>query len=813
MLSSYRILDFTDGGSALCGQVLADLGADVILLEPPGGSPTRQQGPFYRDERELNASLPFWSTNRNKRSVRLDIASQEGREAFLRLAASADALIESHPPGYLAERGLGYEQLSELFPGLVVVSITPFGQTGPKAHWPATDLTVTAASGVLILTGDEDRPPLASSLPQAFLNAGAEAAVGTLLALAARERDGVGQHVDVSAQTAMMMTTQSFVLCHGWNDEELRRLGGGIRLGDLRLRFVYPCKDGYANVTLLFGPALGPATARLFRWMHEEGVVDDATRDKDWIGYAGLLLSGQEPIEELERCIQAVEAFTRRHTKAELFEGAMTRRVLIVPLSDMTDLSSSPQLAARDYWTPVEHPELGAEIRYPGAFAKFSAAPIEYRRRPPLLGEHSAEVLQDLTPRTSPAARTSPVTYARKPLDGLKVLDFTWVYAGPAATRYLADYGATVVRVETGGRIDALRVGQPFKDGEPGLERSGNYANVNVGKLGMCLNLRVESALETALRLVEWADVLVENFSPRAMKAWGMSYERLAELNPRLIMLSTCLNGQTGPDANLAGYGTMGAALSGFGYLTGWPDRPPAAPFVAYSDYVSPKFMTAAILAALEHRRRTGRGQRIDCSQAECSIHLLTPAVLDHEVHGRVASPRGNANPHYAPSGVYPCAGEDRWVALAAPDDATWLALCRVADRGWDRDPRFASAEKRLANGELLDTLIAHWTAEREPHELEQVLQAAGVPVHRASTSPDLFGDPQLVAREHFVTLEHPVVGPVPVESSRLRLSRTPAGAAWIGPTLGQHNEYVLKEILGMGEDQITELVISEALE
>ncbi len=812
MLSRYRILDFTDGGEAIAGQILADLGADVVLIEPPGGVATRRLGPFYKGRQDRNASLPFWATSRNKRSVCLDIETSLGQEGFLKLVEGADVLIESCPPDKLAERGLGYERLAELHPDLVVVSITSFGQQGPKAHWPATDLTITAASGALILTGDADRPPLQSSFPQALLNAGAEAAIGALLALAARDRDGLGQHVDVSAQTAMMMTTQSFVLCHGWNDVELRRLGGGFRVGDLRLRFVYPCKDGFVNLTLLFGAALGPATARLFRWMCDEGFVDEATRDRDWIRFGALLTKGEEPLSELARCIEAIEAFTRSHTKAELFEGGMSRKVMIVPLSDVSDLASSPQLGSRDFWTPVQHPELGTEVIYPGPFVRLSATPIRYRSRPPLLGEHTGELLNGspARQRSRPAATAAA---GRMPLEGLKVLDLTWVYAGPAVTRYLADYGATVVRVETQRKIDALRTSQPFKDGAPGIERSGNYANANVGKLGLCLNLGTPEARKVALRLVEWADVLVENFSPKAMKAWELDYPRLRSIKPELIMVSTCLSGQTGPHALLAGYGTMGAALSGFGFLTGWPDRDPAAPFMAYSDYVSPKFVMAALLAALEQRKRTGKGQQIDCSQAESSIHFLGEAFLDYHVNGNIPSGRGNASPYYAPTGVYPCLGTDRWVALAAPDAAAWSSLCKVGDPAWESDPRFATPEARLANREALDEQIAAWTVQSEVDELEQLLVAAGVPVHRASTSADSLADPQLEAREHFITLEHPILGAVPLESSRMRFSRTPATAAWPGPTLGQHNQHVLTEILGLSEDEITELVVSEALD
>ncbi len=810
MLSPYRVIDLTDGGAALCGQILADLGADVVLVEPPGGVASRRRAPFYKDEPGPERSLHFWATHRNKRSLALDLESEPGRTELLAQLERADVLVEDRPPGWLAERGLAPERLRERNPGLVVVSITPFGQHGPKARWSATDVVVCAASGQLWLCGDEDRPPLTSSAPQGFLNAGAEAAVGAMLALTARERDGLGQHVDVSAQTAMMMTTQSLILARGWNDQELSRFGGGLRLGPLRLRFVYPCKDGFVSFTFLFGPAIGPATARMFRWLFEEGFADESLRDKDWENFAGHVLGGREPISELERATAAIEAFARAHTKDELFRGAFERRVLIVPMSDIADLFRFDQLNAREFWTPVEHAELGASVRYPGPMLKLSETPIRYRRRPPLVGEHAAELRAESRPTQPPRQRADSAT---GPLAGLKVLDLSWVYAGPAITRYLADYGATVVRVESQSKVDALRAGQPFKDSVPGFERSGNYSNANVGKLGLGLNMTVPAARELVLRLVDWADVLVENFSPRAMKAWGMDYPALRARKPELVMLSSCLCGQTGPRAPLAGYGTMGAALAGFGFLTGWPDRRPVGPFLAYTDYLSPRFATAALLAALDHRRRTGQGQYLDCSQAESCIHLLGVAALDYEANGRILRARGNARPDYAPSGVYPCAGEERWIALAAPDDARFRALAGALEPAWRVDPRFATAEARLAHAAELDAAIAAETPAHAVEDLEARLQAAGVPAHRVAASADCLSDPQLAAREHFVWLDHPECGKVPLETSRMRFSRTPATAAWPGPTLGQHNDVVLRELLGLDDDSIGDLVASGALE
>jgi crotonobetainyl-CoA:carnitine CoA-transferase CaiB-like acyl-CoA transferase len=799
----HRVLDLTDGGAGLCGQMLADLGADVVLIEPPGGVASRMEGPYAGDVAHPDQSLAFWAVHRGKRSLVLDLTREAGRRELRALAATADVLVESQPVGWLASSGLGAEN-----PGLVTVSISAFGQSGPKSRWAATDLTATAASMALYLTGDEDRAPVVCSVPQAFLNAGADAAVGALIALRERARSGRGQHVDVSAQASMMMTTQSMVLSHGWGDRQLRRSGGGLRVGERRIRFVYPCKDGYVNFTFLFGNAIGPLTARFFAWMHEEGFADEALRDIHWPRF-GVTLLGEGRSPELERATAAIEAFTRAHTKAELYAGAAARRLLLVPLSDAADLAHSAQLAARAYWTPVAHAERPDPIRYPGPFAKLSETPIRYRRPPPRLDEHAAEIRAEAS-RARPAPPASGAPDAA-PLAALKVLDLSWVYAGPAIGRVLAEWGATVVKVESAAPLDALREGLPFKDGVGGFERSANYANANVGKLGLGLNLKRPGALEVVRRLVRWADVVVENFTPRVLPKLGLAYPQLRELNPRVILLSTCVNGQTGPEASLAGYGTMGASLAGFGFLVGWPDRSPSAPFLAYSDYVSPRFATAALLAALAHRDRTGAGQAIDVSQAESSIHLLGAAMLDYQVNGRVQRARGN-DVGYAPSGVYPCAGDDRWIALAAPNDARFDALAALVGPAL-RDARFASAAARVEERAALDAAIAAWTAPRERDELEAELQGAGVPAHRVSTSADLFADPQLAARGHFVVCEHPELGPVPVESARIRLSRSAHRTAWPGPTLGQHNQRVLSELLGMSDAEIGQLAVDGALE
>jgi crotonobetainyl-CoA:carnitine CoA-transferase CaiB-like acyl-CoA transferase len=395
MLSPYRVLDLTDERGLLCGQVLGDLGADVIAVEPPGGSPARRLGPFYQDEPHPERSLYWWALARNKRGVTLDVTRDEGRALLLRLVEGADFLIESAPPGAMAPLGLGYEDLSARNPRLIYVSISPFGQDGPKAGYAATDVTVWAAAGPLALTGDHDRPPVRLSVPQTFLHAGAEAATGTLVALLERHRSGRGQHVDVSAQQAANQATFASSLQAPLGFKDSGRVAGGVRYGPLKMRWVYPVKDGYVAVSLLFGSAAGPMTRRLMEYIFEEGGCDEATRDKDWIAYTELVFSGKEPQEEYERVKQVVADFTATKTKAELLAAALDRGLLIAPVTTLGEVTQSEQLAARGYWREMEHPQVGASVRYPGPFARFSATPLAYRRHAPTVGEHNREVLVD----------------------------------------------------------------------------------------------------------------------------------------------------------------------------------------------------------------------------------------------------------------------------------------------------------------------------------------------------------------------------------------------------------------------------------
>jgi len=395
-------------------------------------------------------------------------------------------------------------------------------------------------------------------------------------------------------------------------------------------------------------------------------------------------------------------------------------------------------------------------------------------------------------------------------LADVRVLDFMWVLAGPTASRVLADYGATVVRVESTTRIDTARTLAPYRDGVPGPERSGVFHNLNAGKRMLTLDPKSPAGREVILDLVRWADVVTESFSPGTMARWSLDYEALRAVKPDIVMLSTCLMGQTGPLARFAGYGNLAAALSGFSNLGGWPDRPPAGPFSAYTDYVSPRFVAVSILAALEHRRRTGEGQFIDCAQGEASLHFLGPALLDHAVNDRLWTRVGNRDAHDAPHGVYPAAGTDRWIALAVRSDAQWAALCDLM--GAPADLRCASAAERLARGDALDRTIAAWTRGQDAQTLADRLQDAGVPASPVQSSADLARDPQLRQRGHFLTVDHPD-GPTVIEASRFRLLGTPAIPPAEAPSYGRHAEEILTTILGYDEERITALIAAGALE
>jgi len=400
------------------------------------------------------------------------------------------------------------------------------------------------------------------------------------------------------------------------------------------------------------------------------------------------------------------------------------------------------------------------------------------------------------------------------PLEDVKVLDFMWALAGPGTTRTLADYGATVVRIESANRIDGARTVGPFKNNQPAHDGSGLFGTYNAGKLGLGLDLSKPGARGVVLDLVRWADVVCESFSPKAMRAWRLDYDSLRIIKPDLIMLSSCLMGQSGPLAGFVGFGNMAAAVSGFYNLCGWPDRPPSGPFGAYTDYVAPRFGAVAVLAALDYRKRTGKGQYIDQSQAESALHFLAPVLLDCAANGRMSQGLGNDDPNYAPHGVYPALGNDCWVAISCLTEEHWRRLCSVLARDdLVKSKNFATLPDRQRNRGELDQIIGAWTSGLSADAAEVSLQGAGVPAAAVKDSRAVCEDEQLASRGYLVEVDHPACGKTVIEGSRFVLSRTRASISRPAPIIGGDNQFVLQSILGYDEARIGELLAAGALQ
>ncbi len=850
MLDGYRILDLTDDRGHLAGLLLAQLGAEVVLCEPPSGHRTRHRGPYVDDVADPERAIEFLVYNRGKRSVVVTDAAQ-----IADLAAGCDAVISC---GALE---VDLDALRSDNPQLVTASITPFGETGPKTGWAATDLTLAAASGTMSLTGDSDRAPVRIGSPQVWHNAAVDTAGAVLIALHERQVSGLGQHVDTSAQQSFVDCTQFQMMTVLTGGDVPVRLPGAVNLGGFLIPWVYECADGYVTVTFLFGPMIAPFTRRILSWICEEGFCEPELRDKDWVDFGMAVVEGRESMDTFDEAIAALTAFVATKTKNELLERALSDNLLVAPITTTTDVLALEHLQVRGYWQRVEMPRADgpASVRLCGALAKTTGEPLVDLPSAPRLGEHTASYLTESSvndaastcnganamvgavrtrPAADPGSEGEPARQPmRRPLDGIKILDFMWALAGPGATRTLADYGATVVKVESELKPDVLRGVHPFIGEEGGQENALQFHSINAGKMDLTLDLSLPQAREVVLDLVKWCDVLTESFSPKAMENWGLTYDVLREVNPRLVMFSSCLMGQTGPMRMYAGFGTMAAAIAGFYPVTGWPDRIPAGPFTAYTDYISPKLGVMLILSALAKRDRTGHGQHIDFAQMEGALHFLATELADEEINGRTAGRAGNADRHMWPHGVYPTAGEDCWVAIACETDAQWSALAGCLVEASKDNSRLAAAlaaigtapdraasdlaamdlesidtAGRRVRSEAIDSAICAWTAPLKAADVEAELQRLGVSAHRVNDAADLVADPQIIARDHFLSVPHAKHGHTWVENSNFELSRTPGRPLWGGPMFGEHNMEVLEGILGYDTERIADLVIAGAI-
>lgn len=808
MLSGIRVIDLTDERAFLAGKILGDLGADVIKVEPPGGDPARRAGPRLPAANEVERedperSLRWLALNTSKRGVVIDLGDEAGRAELASLVSKTDVLLDSFDPGELERIGISRQTLRRANPGLITCSVTPFGSQGPHAHLRAHDLVVVATGGNANMTGAAGRAPLRCSAPTSTFHAAPEAALGVLMALEARSRSGLGQHVDVSMQECQLATLISGAGQYALHGRTGKRTGE--RTG--ATREIWRAKDGWVSFGLRGGPARIPNLVATTEYMDECGMAPAWLREMDWNEYNHLTLD-EAAIERLEH---AFGSFFATKTMRELYDEALRRRILLAPCNDAREIFEQAQLRDRGLFEKVDYPHLGVEIEHPAFFALSSVARLGIRRRAPRIGEHDEEVRRELGAEPAREAGEPIAPAGQGVYAGLKILELGAGAAGPVATRYFAEHGATVVRIESAKRPDFLRMLHltPENRGEPDiLDRAPMFVLLNPNKQSLALDMKRPESVAIVEKLAAWADVVAENFAPGVMDRWGLGYESLRRIRPDLVMVSGCLFGQTGPQRSYPGFGGQGAAISGFNHLTGWSDGEALGPYATITDSLAPRYVATAVAAALIERRRSGRGQYIDVSQIETGVYSLSETLVRYAATGVAEVRHGNHDEWRAPHAVYPCAGDDRWIAIAVHDDAQWRALRDVMGRpDWAFDASLDAVAGRLARQDELDDRITAWTSAQEPFALMESLQAAGVEAGVVQRFEDLHDDPQLAAREHFVRIGHPLLGELAFERSGFRLSRTPGSLTRPGPRLGEHSMSILEDVLGLGEAEVQALI------
>ncbi len=799
-LDGLLVVDFATTRAELAGRMLAELGAEVFKVEPPGGAQARTMPPFdeSRAEDDPDRSLYWASVGASKKSIVADLEDPAARASLRGLLSRADIVIESFDPGEMARLGLAYPDIAATNPGVIYASVTPYGQDGPDAHTAATDLTLEAAGGLLGLQGDPDRPPVPVGFPQASFHGGMQAAADALVALNERERSGLGQHLDVSMQAAIVWTLMNAT---GYpkntgNDPPTSGPNRILPVPSVVPGVTFPraweCADGYFTVQLAGGRVGKTPLQTALEWAKADGLVPAHIAARDWSAWVMDLVSGRLPLADVQEALAIVGQCFKQHTQHELMQLGCNGGLLLAPILRMDGLLSDPQLKERDHWRTV----LGRV--HPGIPVRLSATPMLEPQRPPRLGEHQAELARfDVR---VPAIHGSGSR--QRAFEGLKVADFAWIGVGPMVSKALADHGATVVHVESASRPDLLRTVPPFKDNIADLNHSQFMADYNTSKLGLNVDLNTPGGREIARKLIDWSDLVTESFTPGAFERLGFGYPELSKDRPELLMFSTCLRGQTGPQRSFGGYGGQGSALAGIYSLTGWPDRVPHGPWGAYTDFVAPRYGLAAVASAIRHRNRTGQGQFIDLSQVEAAMHFIEPVILDYTVNGRVAPPAGHESLYASPHGVYHTRGLEEYAVLACETKEQWRALCSVAPLQEFSAPEFDALGTRLAHDAAIDAALEAWCAGFETAELVALLKRAGVPAASALRPSELYEDAQLAHRDFFKWLNHTVMGPTPYDGPVTLYSATPPQYT-AAPCLGEHTEYVLKDLLGMSEDEI----------
>ena len=799
-LDDLRIIELAEGvAGPYCGKLFADLGADVIKVEPPGGDGARRAGPFRDGEPNPEGSGLFLYLNTNKRGVTADLATDEGREAVLGLLAGADVLVTDMYEDDLRALGLDYADLRERFPTLVFTSLTPFGRGGPHGTYRGNAFTVYHSSGLGWETPAQqvrdpaNQPPLAPGNPQADYFTGVTGAAATMGAIFQRESTGRGQLVDISGQEA--------------NANHVRlTISGVVHTPDLvpprskaNFDFLVPCSDGHVFLTPYnldhwwerFQQIMGSP-----EWAASEAFLTAEDR--------GLNCDAIEPL---------VHMWSVQHTRAELYQMALDIGIPCFPVYSPAEMMESAQFIDRGFLESVEDAETGSYVR-PGPASLFSRTPFDQDGRAPRLGEHNDELLAQPMEEPSAGQAGDRRPAHRKaagnlPLSGVRVTDFGWILSVPHSTAWLGALGAEVIRVESEQRLDLLRTMGLTRGsgGIPGIERSGNFNGLNYSKRGVTLNIQTERGKELAKELVSRSDIVTMNFAAGVAERLGLGYEDMRAVNPDVIMMSGSPLGQTGPESHSTGWGPTTLAYTTLPYVTGYEGGTPSSMGGAYPDFAIGVHMAFAMMSALRYRDRTGHGQHIDVAMGETVVAMTPEPLLEWTMLGTDPRRHGNRDANRAPQGVYPAAGDDRWIAISVEDDAMWTGLrSALGDPAWAADPALNSVEGRQARHDDIDRELSAWTSARTSHEAAAVLQAAGVAATPVLDGPELVDDPQLRHRGFFVDIDHPEVGVkasagIPLRFGDTRLHYDSA------PLLGEHNREVFTDLVGVEPEEFERLV------
>lgn len=792
-LEGVRVLELGGLVSApVAAKMMADLGADVVKIEPPEGDRARRRGPFPPEvdatEPDLERSGLFLALNTNKRGITLDLTRSEDRQRFDELVASADLLVHNHAPKEMEALGLSYDRLQAIRPELVMCSITPFGLTGPHRDYRAEEITVQHGGGWGWLSpGASDfpeLPPLKAFGHQADFQAGVAANAASLAALYRARRTGQGEHIDLSSQ-AYVTTFLEAALIY-WTYPGLLASRVGAR--GLNPWGIYPCSDG-----LIFLATIEEDQwQRLVEFM---GTPEWATME--------LFEGFKNRFQNADALRIFLQEWTAEWRVEDLFREGQARRICFAPVVTLEEFGALPQLRERDFFARVEHPSAGS-FEVLGAPYRLREPWWQIRRPSPRLGEHDDEIRSE--PRTAPDRKLQPGA-AGLPLEGVRVLDLSWVWAGPFAGMQLAHLGAEVIKVESAQRPDLGRRLQVFvPDQDPTIDSSGYFNQWNQGKRSVQLSLAEPGAIEIVKELVAHCDVLVENFATGVMERLGLGYETLREIRPDLIMASISGYGETGPWREYMGYGPAISPLSGLSSLSGYVGEAPSEVGLSLGDPAAGITAAAAVCAALVAREESGGGQHFDVSLLEATAVSAVEGWMSLELAGEQPERMANRDPLMCPHNIYPASGEDEWVTIACASEAEWRGLCDVVEPALAADPRFASRASRKRHEDELDAELAKWTSSRTRWVVTRALQAVGVAAFPCMTPQDLVEDEHLQARGLFEKLDHPQVGPRVHAGIPWRLANGPNGVRAPAPLLGADTDSVLGKLLGYSPEKIQQL-------